>query len=773
MEIEQFLAKLKKVKKTGDNQWTALCPAHDDKKASLSISLADEKILLHCHAGCDPVDIVSALGLRMNDLFNFANILKASWLGLDEGGEGVRSLRHAPVHPSHTKQTIDNIDKKQDVQEIDCDRWAGSKQIPVDFLEGLGISDYYHPHHKKNVVRIPYFNKDKEEISVRFRLSLEGKDRFRWKTGDKPFLYGLWRFNASSNVILCEGESDSLTLWFNGFNALGVPGVNNWKDERDAPHLKDIETIYVVIEPDTGGQAFEEKIRQSSIKDRVKLLLFNEEHKDPSELYLSDPARFKTNMQTLLDQSISWTDYEKQKLEEAAEQAWNNCKELAQRENILDIFEKRVCEAGLAGELENAKLLYLILTSRMLEFLVSGVIEGTSSTGKSYLLDAVLKFFPEASYLDLTAFSEKSLIFTHEDLSHRFVILYEMSAMVEGLSTYLIRSILSEGRIKYLISIKKPDGTMDSMLVEREGPTALLMTTTSVYRHAENETRVLAVTCDDTRDQTAQVLLKIANRANRKLDFSIWKDLQIWLEGGEKRVVIPYAEKLAKLIKPVNVRLRRDFGAILSLIESHALLQRATRGRDSEGRIIASFDDYRVVFDLTEKIVSQAVDATVRSTIKETVNVVGELIKDPSTKTDDFPSVNISNIAKKLNIDRRSAQRRVSTAIKHGYLTNLETKKGRPAKIAIGEPLPSEIHILPTFEELRQVDGLKNDASHFMSQEKISENNNLVDTATGGRVDPREDTPLPHPMDKNSELSEEEYAKHEREAIQRADGIKN
>lgn len=48
----------------------ARCPAHDDGRASLSVSEAsDGKILVHCHAGCTPEAICAALGLKMADLF--------------------------------------------------------------------------------------------------------------------------------------------------------------------------------------------------------------------------------------------------------------------------------------------------------------------------------------------------------------------------------------------------------------------------------------------------------------------------------------------------------------------------------------------------------------------------------------------------------------------------------------------------------------------------------------------------------------------------------
>ena len=45
--------------------WTARCPAHDDRKPSLSISEGqDGKVLVHCHAGCDQESVITALKER-------------------------------------------------------------------------------------------------------------------------------------------------------------------------------------------------------------------------------------------------------------------------------------------------------------------------------------------------------------------------------------------------------------------------------------------------------------------------------------------------------------------------------------------------------------------------------------------------------------------------------------------------------------------------------------------------------------------------------------
>ncbi len=49
--------------------WQVRCPAHTDKRPSLSVDVGENgKVLVHCHAGCTPEDIAAKLGLRLKDL---------------------------------------------------------------------------------------------------------------------------------------------------------------------------------------------------------------------------------------------------------------------------------------------------------------------------------------------------------------------------------------------------------------------------------------------------------------------------------------------------------------------------------------------------------------------------------------------------------------------------------------------------------------------------------------------------------------------------------
>lgn len=68
--IEKLLPRLDGVKKTGPQKWVARCPAHEDRRPSLSIRETDDgTLLLKCWSGCGGADVIEAAGLRLHDLF--------------------------------------------------------------------------------------------------------------------------------------------------------------------------------------------------------------------------------------------------------------------------------------------------------------------------------------------------------------------------------------------------------------------------------------------------------------------------------------------------------------------------------------------------------------------------------------------------------------------------------------------------------------------------------------------------------------------------------
>ena len=64
--------------------------------------------------------------------------------------------------------------------------------------------------------------------------------------------------------------------------------------------------------------------------------------------------------------------------------------------------------------------------------------------------------------------------------------------------------------------------------------------------------------------------------------------------------------------------------------------------------------------------------------------------------TDDREQVSLVELMGELSLDRSAVSRRVALARDRGYLRNLQTKKGKAARLVLGDPLPKNVEILPS-----------------------------------------------------------------------------
>jgi Protein of unknown function (DUF3631) len=185
--------------------------------------------------------------------------------------------------------------------------YAAAKRLPEEFLRSLGLADSVYA--RAPAIRISYRGTAGTEMAVRYRVALDGADKFRWAKGARAVPYGLDRLGEAKDagfVVIVEGESDAQTLWLHGFPAIGLPGATTWNEDRDAPLLDGINTIYIVIEPDTGGAAVLKWLRRSSIALRARLVRLKET-KDPSGLHVLDPEGFRAAFQRALDEAPPFT----------------------------------------------------------------------------------------------------------------------------------------------------------------------------------------------------------------------------------------------------------------------------------------------------------------------------------------------------------------------------------------------------------------------------------------------------------------------------------
>jgi len=210
---------------------------------------------------------------------------------------------------------------------------AAHKKLPVDFLQSLGVETTWA---KKTTASqtilealaapdewktLP-FHSQWHEVLIRYHLpdgTPAPRHRRRYRLSGRKFCwsgskedgaivpYGLDRLQDAREkgyLILVEGESDCWALWLHGFPALGIPGATNVSKLR-REYLDDIERVYLVQEPDDGGQTFYDAVRSrfsswKSWKGELRRIERPGGAKDVSDLRVRDIEQFPSAMEQLL-----------------------------------------------------------------------------------------------------------------------------------------------------------------------------------------------------------------------------------------------------------------------------------------------------------------------------------------------------------------------------------------------------------------------------------------------------------------------------------------
>lgn len=148
MHLNEIINRFNGAKSIGENRYQVKCPAHKDDKASLTISEEDNKILMHCHAGCDLNNILNAIGLQEKDLFNNPpkdskpKIIKEYYYTDEENKVLYKVIRYEPKNFIQAK--YDNgkwVYKMSGVRYVLYNLYNVSKSEEVYFVEGEKDAD--------------------------------------------------------------------------------------------------------------------------------------------------------------------------------------------------------------------------------------------------------------------------------------------------------------------------------------------------------------------------------------------------------------------------------------------------------------------------------------------------------------------------------------------------------------------------------------------------------------------------------------------------------
>lgn len=563
-----------------------------------------------------------------------------------------------------------------------------------------------------------YINKD-EGIGPRFTWDLP--------KGTKLKPYGFWRFREfmetarlkqiPSYIIITESEIDTLTCWLHDIPACAIGGAEGFKDEWSQLFMA-FQKVVIAQEPGSPGEIMIKRIAKAFNKlnleggSKIPVILacpFPETTKDTNALHLSvngDKTKFQELLKDLVSKSVSMESI--QGATEDQENAERNQQEIEEFNRLMGLAQPLLADPGIlhkailtvesqgvVGERRNIGLIHLALRSRALKRPVNIEVNSPSSTGKTHVVLGTLSLEDPSAYYELTAGSEKALIYLDEPLKNRVIYVQEPEGLTEGVGAAVIKSLVWEGRLKY-DTVVKEEGELVGKYIEKEGPTGLIVCTTHALEE-QISNRLLRVEVDASEEQTKRILMSIAQAAAGKqtsVDVAPWHALSSIL-GKTAEINIVYGPFLAEKVSAATLRIRRDFTHLLTLIGACAIEYRFQRTANPAGQIQATAADYAMAYALVADTFRDIQAEGITPHDRAMVNAVIEETTPPGGKPSDSP-ITQAALRTYMKLSKSSTSYRVKRLLKLGYLANLENRKGMEMKLVPGAPLPDEPAPLPS-----------------------------------------------------------------------------
>jgi hypothetical protein len=231
MDVDALLSRLDQVQGAGQDQYNARCPGHEDRQASLSIGVTNDRILLHCHAGCALGDVLLSMGLDWRDIF-----LSTPDPGVVFRRSGRVSIPKAPS-PGMSRRRNDDDDVAASLPPAPVvQSWAEQIGVVAGRLRevkgwGLGTLQSLGVGWDGGRVTIPVRNANGDLATV-MRYLPGGRPKMMALGGRGRHLFPAPEmYRPKADLWLVEGEPDAITARELGVDAVSIPGVATWKSD--------------------------------------------------------------------------------------------------------------------------------------------------------------------------------------------------------------------------------------------------------------------------------------------------------------------------------------------------------------------------------------------------------------------------------------------------------------------------------------------------------------------------------------------------------------
>uniref|UniRef100_UPI002607B94F hypothetical protein n=1 Tax=uncultured Microscilla sp. TaxID=432653 RepID=UPI002607B94F len=270
------------------------------------------------------------------------------------------------------------------------------------------------------------------------------------------------------------------------------------------------------------------------------------------------------------------------------------CLALLRSSDLMTRLNEHIGACGVVGEEMNRLLLFCVASSYKMPDTLHAIVQGSSGSGKSHLLNAILKLMPEEGALDVTRITDRSLYnYGKYALCNKLFVLQDLDGLSEE-ALLSFRELISYGKLASSTTTQDLQGNNSGGVKEVYGPVASMAATTKTEIYEDNENRCFTLAVNETKAQTKAITDYMntcaAGKVSKKQQLATRELLQNCVRLLRSyEVVNPYADKLSLPGEVKNPR--RLHSLYQSLVKQITLLHQFQRARDAEGRLVATKAD--------------------------------------------------------------------------------------------------------------------------------------------------------------------------------------
>lgn len=391
---------------------------------------------------------------------------------------------------------------------------------------------------------------------------------------------------------------------------------------------------------------------------------------------------------------------------------------------LFDLIVEKELDKKITGENQSRKAIFLSLCSVWIEDMnipLNTLVSSVSSAGKSYVCQKIIELFPEDLVIYRSKISGEAFTYWHvneDDFTWNGMILVLEDIGQSVLDSPTFRVMCSDGSVATVVRNQR---AVDLIV---NGKPCILITTASTNPSKEILNRFNIVQLDESAKQTEAVAYNEAIESkNEEYNPAITKALNLLKR---KKVHVPFALDVQKYITTnyswTDVRMRRDFSRLRDLIKCSTVLHQFQREINTDGKLIATKQDYNIARECINYIQTMTLKGLVHKLRK---------IHEACIKEGEFTAKEIH--AAHPIVSLQMWYKYLDDLCERGLLdTELREREGVKQKVTYYTVRKGTNLSLPDFEQLKQLKQINH--NNDSGDQEITSNTEIISQESSLKV---------------------------------------